>query len=79
MITPHPQILRVLLSRYANARLAHAEHPTPATRLALESVSYTLCVTTATADIPQALAVADQIMERAAAPRVRRGSAPLVA
>ncbi|MFJ2738205.1 DUF5133 domain-containing protein [Streptomyces sp. NPDC087440] len=68
MITPHPQVLRDLLSRYATARLAHEEHPGDRTRRVLEDVSYTLCVTTATTDVPHALAAAEILLGGAASP-----------
>lgn len=68
MITPHSQVLRDLLSRYATARLAHQEDPGDSARRALEDVSYTLCITTATTDVTQALAAADLLLGSIASP-----------
>ncbi|HET6859724.1 MAG TPA: DUF5133 domain-containing protein [Streptomyces sp.] len=76
---PDPKVLRVLLSRYATARLAHEEYPSETTRLALEDVTYTLCVTTATPDIRDALAAADLILEAQAARQNRQGPETLAA
>ncbi|WP_336054530.1 DUF5133 domain-containing protein [Streptomyces sp. CA2R101] len=59
---PDPKNVRTLLSRYAAARLAHAERETLKTAAQLDDVSYTLCVATATTEINDALAVADHIL-----------------
>ncbi|MET7683418.1 DUF5133 domain-containing protein [Streptomyces sp. NPDC005423] len=79
MITPHPRILRALLSRYAEACVRMLEDDTAATRHVLEDVSYTLCVTTGTSDVKEALAKADAMLaeERSgtAAGRSCRGQA----
>ncbi|GHH36214.1 DUF5133 domain-containing protein [Streptomyces candidus] len=64
MLIPRPDVLRDLLSRYATARLAYAEHPGTHTRLALENISYTLCVTTAATTVRQALITADALLAR---------------
>ncbi|WP_349362085.1 DUF5133 domain-containing protein [Streptomyces sp. H27-C3] len=76
---PDSKVLRVLLSRYATARLAHEEYPSEITRLALEDVSYTLCVTTATSDVLDALAAADLLLEVQAARQDRQGPEALAA
>ncbi|MEB3961586.1 DUF5133 domain-containing protein [Streptomyces kunmingensis] len=62
MITPHPQILRALLSRYAKARVQLVEDDTAANRRLLEDVAYTLCVTTGTREIKDALATAERLL-----------------
>ncbi|MEU8915651.1 DUF5133 domain-containing protein [Streptomyces nigrescens] len=62
MLMPDPKDVRTLLSRYAAARLAHAEKETRKTATQLGDVSYTLCVATATTEINDALAVADRIL-----------------
>jgi hypothetical protein len=62
MITPHPQILRALLSRYAKARVQLVEDDTVANRRLLEDVAYTLCVTTGTREIETALAAAEGLL-----------------
>ncbi|MFF0739645.1 DUF5133 domain-containing protein [Streptomyces sp. NPDC004111] len=64
MLVPDPKVLRELLTRYAETRLAHAEKPTLETRRALDDVAYTLCVTTSTSRIDAALSVADTLLER---------------
>ncbi|MFI5801649.1 DUF5133 domain-containing protein [Streptomyces sp. NPDC051561] len=64
MLVPDPKVLRELLARYAETRLAHARRPSDTTRRALEDVSYTLCVTTSTSRIDAALAAADNLLAR---------------
>ncbi|MER8258076.1 DUF5133 domain-containing protein [Streptomyces albidoflavus] len=68
MITPHPQRLRTLLARYAQARIAHFENEGEATRRALEDATYTLCVTTGTSTAEAALHRADDLLAGSAAP-----------
>ncbi|MFI7382587.1 DUF5133 domain-containing protein [Streptomyces sp. NPDC049813] len=68
MITPHPQMLRALLSRYAEARVQLVEKDTVAHRRLLEDVAYTLCVTTGTREINDALAAAEQILNAGPVP-----------
>ncbi|MEV1021083.1 DUF5133 domain-containing protein [Streptomyces sp. NPDC050264] len=65
MITPHPQILRTLMSRYATARVRLIEDDTVANRRLLEDAAYTLCVTTGTCEIKDALAAADRFLTAA--------------
>ncbi|MFJ8821039.1 DUF5133 domain-containing protein [Streptomyces sp. NPDC102467] len=62
MITPHPQILRTLVSRYATARVQLIDDDTVANRRLLEDAAYTLCVTTGTCEIEDALAAADRFL-----------------
>jgi hypothetical protein len=64
MLVPDPKVLRELLTRYAETRLAHAEKPSEETRRAVEDVAYTLCVTTSTSRIEAALTAADTLLER---------------
>lgn len=66
MLKPAPAVLRGLLSRYADARITLALEDSPRVRLELENVSFTLCVATATRNIKDALAAADDML--AAAP-----------
>lgn len=66
MLKPAPAVLRGLLSRYADARITLALEDSPEVRLELENVSFTLCVATATRNIKDALAAADDML--AAAP-----------
>ncbi|MFJ6086791.1 DUF5133 domain-containing protein [Streptomyces sp. NPDC092369] len=62
MITPRPQVLRAQLSRYAEACARMLEADTPANRRTLEDAAYTLCVTTGTYEIKEALAAADRLL-----------------
>ncbi|MEW1777177.1 DUF5133 domain-containing protein [Streptomyces sp. NPDC086777] len=62
MITPHPRILRGLLARYAEACVRVLEADTAARRRVLKDVAYTLCVTTGTCEIEDALAAADRLL-----------------
>ncbi|MGW7412137.1 DUF5133 domain-containing protein [Streptomyces sp. NPDC054863] len=68
MLTPNSHVLRTLLARHASARMAFEELPSQATRLALADVTYTLCVTTSTTDIEQALAAADFLLDHGGPP-----------
>ncbi|MYT74934.1 MULTISPECIES: DUF5133 domain-containing protein [unclassified Streptomyces] len=70
MITPSPSAVRALLARYAVARFAHEQCPDDRTVLALEDVTYTLCVVTACRTVAEALAAADALLEKGAAPGV---------
>ncbi|MER5669560.1 DUF5133 domain-containing protein [Streptomyces mirabilis] len=74
MLEPHPKVLRTLLARYAEARFAHAHSGDSRTARDLDNVAYTLCVTTATATVEDAIATADVLLENA-----RSGQRPLVA
>ncbi|WP_394428539.1 DUF5133 domain-containing protein [Streptomyces sp. SGAir0957] len=75
MITPHPQILRALLSRYATARVQLVENDTLANRRLLEDVAYTLCVTTGTREIEDALATAERFLTAVPADAAVAGTA----
>ncbi|MFJ2745666.1 DUF5133 domain-containing protein [Streptomyces sp. NPDC087440] len=79
MITPTSQVLRPLLARYAQARVAVEQQPDAAALRALEDVSYTLCVLTGTARVEDALAAADQILERHTGPAAGKDSSALAA
>ncbi|MFJ1611096.1 DUF5133 domain-containing protein [Streptomyces sp. NPDC088253] len=65
MLEPHPKVLRTLLARYAEARFAHAHSSDSRTARDLDNVAYTLCVTTATATVEDAIAAADVLLENA--------------
>ncbi|WP_327121713.1 DUF5133 domain-containing protein [Streptomyces sp. NBC_01341] len=58
MLMANPATLRNLVKRYETARSAHARLGTSESGRTLEDVSYTLCVTTGTRTVPDALAVA---------------------
>ncbi|MFG2533349.1 DUF5133 domain-containing protein [Streptomyces sp. NPDC048516] len=72
MLMPDPKDVRTLLSRYADARLAHAERSTRRSATQLDDVSYTLCVATATTEIGDALAAADRILAQTSSPVLSR-------
>ncbi|MFF1449824.1 DUF5133 domain-containing protein [Streptomyces sp. NPDC058274] len=61
---PDPRRVRTLLARYASARIALEEKSTPAWQQELEDVTYTLCVLTGARSIADAIAAADEILER---------------
>ncbi|MFE9329462.1 DUF5133 domain-containing protein [Streptomyces sp. NPDC006925] len=69
MLHPAEKTLRLLLARYADARTQHETAPTPATREAVEDLAYTLCVTTDTRSLAEALSAADRMLERHVAER----------
>lgn len=54
----NPATLRSLVARYETLRSAHARLGTPESGRRLDDVSYTLCVTTGTRAVPEALAAA---------------------
>ncbi|WP_420037165.1 DUF5133 domain-containing protein [Streptomyces sp. cg28] len=62
--------MRALLARYAVARFAHEQCPDDRTVLALEDVTYTLCVVTACRTVAEALAAADALLEKGAVPDI---------
>ncbi|MHB9757380.1 DUF5133 domain-containing protein [Streptomyces sp. BYX5S] len=67
MLNPDPKVIRTLLSRYADVQLRFSERPTQELQRQLDDVTYTLCVTTGTQCIPDALLAADRVLETAAA------------
>ncbi|MFF3754720.1 DUF5133 domain-containing protein [Streptomyces sp. NPDC002018] len=73
MLMAHPTILRSLVEQYETLEVLRAEQGSPETRRRLEDVTYTLCVSTGTRTIEDALAVArtqlaDALGETAAIP-----------
>ncbi|GAA2573483.1 MULTISPECIES: DUF5133 domain-containing protein [Streptomyces] len=62
MLEPDPKVVRELLTRYAELRIAQAERELPATARELADVSYTLCVMTATTSVHDAVAKADSLL-----------------
>lgn len=60
MLMPDPKVLRSLLARYADLRIAGRRDEE--TRRALEDVTYTLCVMTATSTIEDAIETADSLL-----------------
>ncbi|WP_189823770.1 DUF5133 domain-containing protein [Streptomyces finlayi] len=77
MLLPDPKVLRTLLTRYAENRLAHAQNPTPESKQALDDVTYTLCVTTSTKTIEAALASADALLARTCCARATESADPV--
>ncbi|SEP77010.1 hypothetical protein SAMN04487983_1001463 [Streptomyces sp. yr375] len=73
MIVPDPKVARTLLTRYATLKIAQAEWERPQTARELRDVTYTLCVLMGTADVREAVAAADALLESAAALAARRG------
>ncbi|GAA2984960.1 MULTISPECIES: DUF5133 domain-containing protein [Streptomyces] len=59
MLMAHPATLRKLVKRYEALRSAHARLGTSESSRHLEDVSYTLCVTTGTRTVPDALLAAE--------------------
>lgn len=60
MLIAHPMILRSLVGRYETLQLLNSQQRTPPTDQELQDVSYTLCVTTGTRTVEEALAAAKQ-------------------
>ncbi|MFI7241182.1 DUF5133 domain-containing protein [Streptomyces qinglanensis] len=71
MLHPAEKTLRLLLARYADACAQHETAPAPETREAVEDLAYTLCVTTDTRSLAEALAAADRMLEDHVAERKR--------
>ncbi|MGW1274482.1 DUF5133 domain-containing protein [Streptomyces sp. NPDC002491] len=69
MIVPDPKIARTLLTRYATLKIAQAERETPQAARELQDVTYTLCVLMGTADVREAVAAADALLQSAPATR----------
>ncbi|MFJ9251036.1 DUF5133 domain-containing protein [Streptomyces sp. NPDC101776] len=63
MITPRHQVLRTLLSRYADARIMQFENDTAESRRRLDDMTHALCVTTGAHTIENALALADDLLQ----------------
>ncbi|MFD5033831.1 DUF5133 domain-containing protein [Streptomyces sp. NPDC058220] len=60
MLMAHPAILRNLVQQYEVLQILHAEKESPETRRRLEDLTYTLCVSTGTRVVEEALAVAER-------------------
>ncbi|SDJ35670.1 DUF5133 domain-containing protein [Streptomyces indicus] len=69
---PDPKFVRTLLSRYADLQMRAAEKPDPEVQGQLDDVVYTLCISTGTQTIREALAAADLVLEQAAAKTASR-------
>ena len=60
VLMAHPAILRSLVDQYEALRVLHAEQDSSETRRRLEDITYTLCVSTGTRVVEDALAIADE-------------------
>ncbi|MDX3853981.1 DUF5133 domain-containing protein [Streptomyces sp. AK02-01A] len=60
MLMAHPAILRNLVKQYEALQVLHAETDSFETRRRLEDITYTLCVSTGTRVVEDALAVAER-------------------
>ncbi|MFJ9038798.1 DUF5133 domain-containing protein [Streptomyces sp. NPDC102406] len=69
MLNPDPKFIRTLLSRYADVQLRFSERPTQELQWQLDDVTYTLCASTGTRTVRDALMAADRVLENAAASR----------
>lgn len=74
MLTPDPRVVRGLLARYAELRIAGTTGD--AERRALDDVVYTLCVLTGTTTIGDALERADALLAAAPAAPVAAKAPP---
>lgn len=68
MLMPDPKVLRSALTRFADARVAHARHARPGTEQELRDTAYTLCVMTGTRTVREALSTADQLLAHSELP-----------
>ncbi|MEV1044378.1 DUF5133 domain-containing protein [Streptomyces sp. NPDC049916] len=67
MLIPTPDAMRTLLARYNDLQLRHSQDSDYELQRSLEDVTYTLCVSTGTRTVHDALLAADDILRRAAA------------
>ncbi|OSP41235.1 MULTISPECIES: DUF5133 domain-containing protein [unclassified Streptomyces] len=65
MLVPDPKVVRRLLTRYATLRIAQAERYSPAAARELEEVGSMLCGMTGASCVPDAIALADDLLDRA--------------
>jgi hypothetical protein len=65
VLGPDPKVVRRLLTRYATLRIAQAERYSPATARELEEVGSTLCGMTGASRVRDAIALADDLLDRA--------------
>lgn len=72
-LTPHPDVIRALLARYHRVQMQHAQAPSHELQRQLEDVTYTLCVSTGTVTVYDALVAADAVLTQAT-PSVQDGA-----
>ncbi|WP_129837807.1 DUF5133 domain-containing protein [Streptomyces sp. RFCAC02] len=63
MLMAHPTVLRNLIDEYEALRILQADTGGPDVRQRMEDVAYTLCVSTGTRQVDDALAVARRQLE----------------
>ncbi|MFE6697747.1 DUF5133 domain-containing protein [Streptomyces sp. NPDC057718] len=73
MLTPSPDAVRALLARYNSLQLRHSQDSDYELQRSLEDVTYTLCVSTGTRTVHDALLAADAILRRTAAEQEAAG------
>ncbi|MFE9406586.1 DUF5133 domain-containing protein [Streptomyces sp. NPDC006530] len=62
MLEPHPKTLRILLARYAEARITQAQTKSAAAAREIDDVVHALCAATSTACVEDAIAAADLLL-----------------
>lgn len=67
MLLPRPDTVRTLLARYYELQLQHSQEPPYELQRSLEDVTYTLCVTTGTRTVQDALLAAEAVLRTAPA------------
>ena len=65
MLGPDPKLVRRLLTRYATLRIAQAERYSPPAARELEEIGSTLCGMTGASRVDDAIALADDLLDRA--------------
>ncbi|MFD8116740.1 DUF5133 domain-containing protein [Streptomyces microflavus] len=65
MLLPRPDTVRALLARYYELQLQHSQEPPYELQRSLEDVTYTLCVTTGTRTVQDALLAAEAVLRTA--------------
>ncbi|MFF8554067.1 DUF5133 domain-containing protein [Streptomyces sp. NPDC015501] len=76
MLIPSPEAMRTLLARYNELQLRHSQDSDYELQRSLEDVTYTLCVSTGTRTVHDALLAADTILRRSAAEEEAASGAP---
>ncbi|MDQ0986096.1 DUF5133 domain-containing protein [Streptomyces sp. V2I9] len=77
MLIPSPDAMRTLLARYNELQLRHSQDSDHELQRSLEDVTYTLCVSTGTRTVHDALLAADTILRRSAAEEEAAAGAPV--
>ncbi|MFD4589271.1 DUF5133 domain-containing protein [Streptomyces rubiginosohelvolus] len=77
MLTPSPDAMRTLLARYNDLQLRHSQDSDYELQRSLEDVTYTLCVSTGTRTVHDALLAADTVLRQAAAEEEAASGIPI--